>query len=86
MDLTQYNSSPEALPDEGGTGKLPEGKYGAECVGFEPGQWPSGDKFVEFKFVISGPTHKGWRIEYRHFAALRQLMAEYGVSLDQIWQ
>lgn len=62
MDLTQYNSSPTALPDEGGTDKLPDGKYDAECVGFKAGDYRSGGNYIEFEYVVNGPTHAGRRV------------------------
>ena len=62
MDLTQYNSSPEALPDEGGREKMPDGKYGAECAGFKSGEYRSGGTYLEFEWVVLGPTHAGRRV------------------------
>ena len=61
MDLTQYNNP--NLPDEPSEGgKMPDGRYGAECIGFKKGEYRSGGDYIEFEYVILGPTHAGKHI------------------------
>jgi hypothetical protein len=41
---------------------MPDGKYGAECKGFTTGEYKSGGTYLEFEWVILGPTHAGRRV------------------------
>jgi len=66
MDLTQYNSSADALPQqEQERTPIPDGDYVAQCIGFKLGNWPSGDSFLEFEYVIEGPSQANRRVWQR---------------------
>ena len=60
MDLTGYNTSNEPLPDEGG-GRIPDGTYPAEIIGFKVGNYASGGDYVEFEYELIGDSHAGRR-------------------------
>lgn len=66
MNLTEFNSSPDPLPRSGGDNTpIPDGKYGAECIGFKAGAWPSGDRYIEFEYVVNGPSCSGRHVWQR---------------------
>lgn len=57
MNLTQYNSSPDPLPDEGGGAvTIPDGDYVAECTGFKTGEYRSGGTYIEFEWTLRSGT------------------------------
>ena len=61
MDLTQYNSSATALPDEPPSTKLPDGKYLARCNKFSSGEYRSGGTYIEFEWEVVGQEGTGRR-------------------------
>ena len=61
MDLTGYNMPDEAFAEDDTPDAMPDGKYGAECKGFKVDETSGGYRFMEFEWVILGPTHAGRR-------------------------
>jgi len=62
MDLTGYNMPDEAFAQDDTPDAMPDGKYGAECKGFTTGGYKSGGTYLEFEWVVLGPTHAGRRV------------------------